>query len=77
MVKCPLCGGRKVDGKTTFTVDFGEGFVVVRNVPATICEQCGEEWLDDRTAKKLEKITTTARENHTELEMIPYEKIAS
>lgn len=38
--KCPLCGGIKRKGKTTFIVDFGSGVVVVRNVPATICSQC-------------------------------------
>ena len=77
MDKCPLCGGRKADGKTTFTVDFGEGVVVVRNVPAIICEQCGEEWLDDETASRLEEVTNKAKEKHTEIEMVPYDKVAS
>ncbi|MDR4509847.1 MAG: YgiT-type zinc finger protein [Candidatus Brocadiaceae bacterium] len=34
---CPLCGGKKQAGKTTFTVDLGFGVVVVREVPATVC----------------------------------------
>jgi len=28
--KCPLCGGTKKKGKTTFTADLGFGIVVVR-----------------------------------------------
>ncbi len=32
---CPICGGSKVKGTTTFTVDLGFGVVVVRNVPAS------------------------------------------
>ena len=51
---CPICGGNKVKGTTTFTVDLGFGVVVVRNVPAMICEQCGEEWIGSETALKLE-----------------------
>ncbi len=29
---CPLCGGRKQPGKTTYSVDLGSGVVLVRNV---------------------------------------------
>lgn len=31
---CPLCGGGKKPGTTTFTADLGFGVVVIRNVPA-------------------------------------------
>ena len=38
---CPLChGGIKREGKTTFTVDLGFGVVVIRKVPAQVCDQC-------------------------------------
>ena len=39
--KCPLCGGSKKAGRTTFTVDLGFGVVVVRDVPASVCSQSG------------------------------------
>ena len=67
--KCPLCGGNKKDGKTTFTVDLGFGVVVVRDVPATVCSQCGADWIDDATAAKLEDIVTEAREKHLTVEV--------
>ena len=62
--KCPLCGGMKKDGKTTFAVDLGFGVVVVREVPATVCSQCGADWINDETAGKLEKIVQDARDHH-------------
>ncbi len=34
---CPLCGGNKKAGTTTFTAELGTGVVVVRNVPTTVC----------------------------------------
>jgi len=43
MERCPLCGGDKKQGQATYTVDLGFGVVVVRNVPAKVCSQCGEE----------------------------------
>ena len=58
---CPLCGGHKAPGTTTFTADIGTGVVVVRHVGATVCTQCGEEWIDNETARKLESIVTAAR----------------
>lgn len=62
--KCPLCGGTKKEGKTTFTVDLGVGVVVVRDVPATACSQCGADWIKDTIAAKLEKIVDEARTRH-------------
>ena len=36
---CPLCGGKKQPGTTTFTAEPSSGVVVIRHVPATICSQ--------------------------------------
>ncbi|MEO8429120.1 MAG: type II toxin-antitoxin system MqsA family antitoxin [Verrucomicrobiota bacterium] len=66
---CPLCGGRKTAGRTTFSADLGSGVVVVRNVRATVCSQCGEEWIDDETARKLEAIVVDARKKRSLVEV--------
>ncbi len=58
---CPLCRGYKKAGHTLFSVDLGFGVVVVRHVPATICDQCGAEWFSDSVAAKLETIVAAAR----------------
>ena len=34
-------------GETTFTAERDGVLVVVRHVPALICQTCGEEYLDD------------------------------
>lgn len=62
--RCPLCGGKKKKGKTTFTTDLGFGVVVVRDVPATVCSQCGAEWIEDAIAAKVEEIVDEARKRH-------------
>jgi len=69
MNKCPLCQGSIVEGSATFTVDLGEGIVVVRDIPAQVCSQCGEEWLDDTTTMKLEDIVESARQKHVTVEV--------
>ena len=54
----------KKKGKTIFTVDLGFGVVVVRDVPATVCSQCGADWIEDAIASKLEEIVNDARLKH-------------
>ena len=70
--QCPLCGGNKTTGETTFTADLGSGVVVVRRVQATVCSQCGEEWIDDATARRLEQVVNEARSGHREVEITAF-----
>lgn len=67
---CPLCGGQQSHGTTTFTVDKGNMLVVVRNVPATVCFQCGESWILDSVAADLEEIVSAAASKRSQLEVI-------
>ena len=68
--RCAMCGGTKQPGRTTYTVDLGSGVVVVRNVPAMVCAQCGEEWIDSETAQQLEQMTEEAREKHEQVAIL-------
>lgn len=34
----------------------GEGLVVIRNIPAMVCQTCGEEYVADRTAIGLDRM---------------------
>jgi len=70
MVKCPLCGGAVVVGTTTFTADFGAGVVVVRHVPAQTCELCGEAWVSDAVAEKLEGWVDAAKSESRQFEVV-------
>ncbi len=67
---CPLCGGKKKEGTTTYSVDVGSSVVVVRNVKAMLCAQCGEEWIDNETAAHLEEIVQEARQRHCQVEVV-------
>lgn len=70
--QCPVCGGTKRRGTTTFTVDYKSGILVVRNVPAEICSQCGEEWIGDEVAAKLETVAETARKEKKQVEVVDF-----
>lgn len=74
--QCPLCGGEKERGTTTFAVDLKFGVVVVREVPALVCENCGEAWIDNPAASKLEDIVTDARRKHAVVEVTQWREVA-
>lgn len=69
---CALCGGKKRKGETTYTVELGFGVVVIRHVPALICTQCAEEWIEADVAKELEKMVESARNKKLELEVVAF-----
>ena len=74
---CPLCGGMKKDGMTTFTADLGFGVVVIRNVPATICSQCGADWLSNDISAQIEERVQEAKKKRHQVEVSTFEKRAS
>lgn len=74
---CPVCGGSKIEGATTFFADLGSGVIIIRHVPALICDQCGADWIDDRVAEIIEKIVEDVREKGSVIEMKEFSRIAS
>ncbi len=66
---CPLCGGDKKAGTTTFTADLGFGVVVVRQVPAMVCAQCGADWIADDIAARIEALVEDAKKKRLEVEV--------
>ena len=38
--------------------------VVVRDVSATVCSQCGADWIEDAIAGKVEEIVDEAHKKH-------------
>ena len=66
---CPLCGGAKRPGTTTFTAELGFGVVVVRNVPALVCVQCGADWISDGASARIEELVDDARKKRLQVEV--------
>ena len=67
---CALCGGVLMNSTTTFTVDYGHGLFVARHVPAQVCKQCGESWINEQTSAHLEALLRQAKSRHAAFEVI-------
>ncbi|CAN2041241.1 YgiT-type zinc finger domain-containing protein [Candidatus Magnetomoraceae bacterium gMMP-15] len=52
-MKCVLCGGKIEKKKVTFIYDYDENYIVIKNVPAEICELCGERTYSPETTDRL------------------------
>jgi YgiT-type zinc finger domain-containing protein len=54
-MKCVVCrSGETKPGTATVTVEREGAVVVVRGVPARICENCGEEYLEGQEVARLQ-----------------------
>lgn len=75
-MKCPVCGGTTKRGVTNLPIELETGLLYVKHVPADICEQCGEVFIPDDVAAKLEEIVKAARKQGVEIEVVDYQGAA-
>lgn len=60
-MNCALCKGNLTTGKVNHIIDFGNGIIIIKDVPANICNQYGEYYVDTQAAIKLEEIVDELR----------------
>ncbi len=53
--RCDLCGGELRPGKTTLEFWRGQELIVIKDLPADVCEQCGEAYLSVETSERLDR----------------------
>jgi YgiT-type zinc finger domain-containing protein len=51
---CDLCGGELQPGKTSLEIWRGEELLVIRDVPADVCVQCGEAYISADVSERLD-----------------------
>ena len=63
-MKCVVCKqGETESGKATLTLERDGLTMVVKGVPARVCQNCGEEYIDDEI---VEELLTTAEQEAAE-----------
>jgi len=50
--KCAMCDGKMKRGIVPYSV-YG---MEIGKFPAMVCSKCGEQWFDEKTARKIEEI---------------------
>ncbi len=51
---CPVClQGKLIPGKVTVTLERNASTIVFKDVPAQVCDNCGEEYVDETATQVL------------------------
>ncbi|WP_392531392.1 type II toxin-antitoxin system MqsA family antitoxin [Nostoc sp. C117] len=73
MMKCVICQhGETKPALVTVTLEQDECIIVLKKVPAEICDNCGEYYLSDAVTEQVLEKADLAVNNGTELEIIRY-----
>lgn len=72
-MNCSICKrGRLVAGSTTVTLERETTVVIIRDVPALVCEECAEYYLDDATAERVMARAGDAAARNVEVEIVRF-----
>jgi len=72
-MKCVICKqGETKFGKVTVTLTRGGTTVIIKNVPAEVCENCGEYYLSEEVTKKILERAEHAVKSGSELDILKY-----
>lgn len=70
---CPICKtGHLVPGKTTVTLNRGQTTVLLKEVPAEVCDNCGEYYLSEQVTDRTLAVANAAARNGAELEVLKF-----
>jgi YgiT-type zinc finger domain-containing protein len=76
-MKCILCKSNLTIGVVNHIVDLDGHIIIIKGVPANICNQCGEYFIENDIAIKLEKIIEEVTKNKIEILILNYSEMAA
>jgi len=72
-MKCLICKtGETKKGTTTVTLEREDTVVVIKDVPAQVCDNCGEYYLSEDVSTRIYTLAEEAVEREVELELLKY-----
>ncbi|MEW6408674.1 MAG: type II toxin-antitoxin system MqsA family antitoxin [Nitrospirota bacterium] len=70
--RCPLCGGEMHDGITAAPFFIGDKIIVIKDVPAELCSDCGESYMKSSVVDKVENLLDRLEDLHSEMSVVHY-----
>ena len=72
-MKCVICKQGQTDkGFTTVILERGHTTVVIKEVPADVCENCGEYYLSEEVTERVQNLAEQAFKNGVDIEVLRY-----
>ena len=76
-MKCIICKhGQTKQGTTTVTLEKKGSTIVFKEVPALVCDNCGEKYIEDYITKELLKRANKIIQSGVEVDIRKYEMVA-
>ncbi len=70
---CVICKhGEARPGTTTVTLQRGPCTIIIKQVPADVCENCGEYYLSEAVTREIHERAEAAIRNGAEVEILSY-----
>ena len=72
-MKCVICKkGESSDGTTTVTLERDKAILVIRGVPAQVCRNCGEAYVDETVTDQLLRVPEEAVRSGIQVDVREY-----
>ena len=73
-MNCFKCKEILEEKKVNYVVDLDNTIIIIKGVPAKVCDKCGEKYFDDETTENIEKIVSKLKNLSIEVTVINYEE---
>ena len=74
-MRCIMCKGNTTQTTRTYIQEFENCIIIIKNVPAFVCSQCGEVYYSDEIAEKLEEIVNRLQGMVKDVAIFEYDKV--
>jgi len=72
-MKCVICkSGETHAGQATVTLHRGEATIIIKDVPAQICDNCGEYYLSDEISEQVINLAENAIKHNAEVKILRF-----
>ena len=74
---CAICKQAETEpGQTTVTLERGDLTLVMKAVPADVCPNCGEAYLDESVSLRLFETAETLRQSGAQVDVRPFATVS-
>ncbi len=72
-MSCVICKtGKTFEGKVTVVLEREKSIIIIKEVPAMVCDNCSEYYLSEEVAKKVYLMAEESVKHHAEVEIFRY-----
>ncbi len=76
-MKCYLCNGEMKEELVTITRYRKGSYYLLEDVPAMVCEQCGEKWFSMKTVVNMDELMEKPLDSEERFITVPVRKFSS